>query len=176
MRKSQSEAVEITLKKLVSLASIRLRGIVIAPNRKRHSYCDVTTIRQTRRFRFLRRQISRWRRRWSKQTGGGGRFLLSSVFLLLVLFFNVCCHPVHVLLGCSGLCDIRILFMYDVCQFAWRIAPIRSNNVSLCPSIFFTKYIRPAAAFAFIKHGPSACRLDALTTTLPAPLLTKFQV
>ena len=74
MRKSHSDAVEITLKKQVSLASIRLRGIVIAPNRKRHSYCDVTTIRQTRRFRFWRRQISKWRRRWSRQTGGTAFF------------------------------------------------------------------------------------------------------
>ena len=40
-------------------------------------YSDVTTIRQTRHSRFWRRQISRWRRRWSRQTGGGG-FLSSS--------------------------------------------------------------------------------------------------
>ena len=141
MRKSHSEAVEITLKKQVSLASIRLRGIVIAPNRKRHSYCDVTTIRQTRRFRFWRRQISRWRRRWSRQTGGGGGafFRLPSSYFLFFLSMYVVITYTHrtiVVLGCSGLCDIRILFMYDVCQCAWRIAPIRLNNVSLCPSIF----------------------------------------
>ena len=41
-------------------------------------YSDVTTIRQTRHSRFWRRQISRWRRRWSRQTGGGGGFLSSS--------------------------------------------------------------------------------------------------
>ena len=34
-------------------------------------YCDVTTIRQTRHLRSSRHQISRWRRRCSKQTGGG---------------------------------------------------------------------------------------------------------
>ena len=50
-------------------------------------YRDVTTIRQTRHFRSRRRQISRWRRLWSKQTGGGGggrRFLP-----LLLRSFNV---------------------------------------------------------------------------------------
>ena len=41
-------------------------------------YRDVTTIRQTRHFRSRRRQISRWRRLWSKQTGGGEA--LSSTF------------------------------------------------------------------------------------------------
>ena len=84
MRKSHSDAVDITLKKLVSLASIRLRGKIMAANRKRHSYCDVTTIRQTRHFPFWRRQISRWRRRWSRQTGGGGA--LSSVFCFLSVY------------------------------------------------------------------------------------------
>ena len=40
-----------------------------------------------------------------------------------------------VLLWPSGLVNIRVLFMYDVCQYAWRIASIRFNNVSLCPLI-----------------------------------------
>ena len=44
-------------------------------------------------------------------------------------------HKTTVLLWSSGLCDIRVLFMYDVCQYAWRIASIRFNNVSLCPLI-----------------------------------------
>ena len=48
-------------------------------------YRDVTTIRQTRHFRSRRRQISRWRRLWSKQTGGGGRRFLP----LLLRSFNV---------------------------------------------------------------------------------------
>ena len=49
-------------------------------------YRDVTTIRQTRHFRSRRRQISRWRRLWSKHNGGGGgrRFLP-----LLLRSFNV---------------------------------------------------------------------------------------
>ena len=44
-------------------------------------------------------------------------------------------HKTTVLLWCSGLCDIRELFLYDVCQYAWRIASIRFNNVSLSPLI-----------------------------------------
>jgi hypothetical protein len=40
-----------------------------------------------------------------------------------------------VLLWCSGLCNIRVLFLYNVCQYAWRVASIRFNNVSLCPLI-----------------------------------------
>ena len=50
-RKSHSDAVEITVKKLASISSIRLRGVVMARHRKEHPYCDVTTIRQTRYFR-----------------------------------------------------------------------------------------------------------------------------
>ena len=48
-------------------------------------YCDVTTMRQTRHFRFWRRQSSRWRRRRSRQTGGGG----GAFFHFLLLSFNV---------------------------------------------------------------------------------------
>ena len=40
-------------------------------------YRDVTTIGHTRHFRSRRRQMSRWRRLWSKQTGGEA---LSSTF------------------------------------------------------------------------------------------------
>ena len=108
MRKSHSDAVEITLKKQVSLASIRLRGIVIAPNRKRHSYCDVTTIRQTRRFRFWRRQISNGD---AVDLGelGGGRFLPYSR-LELVYVVIMYTHRTIVLLWSSGLYDFRVHF------------------------------------------------------------------
>ena len=44
-------------------------------------------------------------------------------------------HKTTVLLWFSGLCDIRVLFLYDVCQYAWRITSIRLNNVSRCPLI-----------------------------------------
>ena len=119
MRKSHSDAIEIALKKLVYLVSIRLRGTEMAANRKRHSYCDVTTIRQTRHFRFWRRQISRWRRRWFRQTEGD-RFLPSTSFFQcmhpacgdVVIMYT---HMTTVLLWYSGLCDIRVCFMYDAC-------------------------------------------------------------
>ena len=79
MSKSHSDAVgwDYIKETGISLPAFGCGGIVMARNRKKHSYCDVTTIRQTRRFRFWRRQISRWRRRWSRQTGRGP-FLLSS--------------------------------------------------------------------------------------------------
>ena len=138
MRKSHSDAVEITLTKLVSLASIRLRGTEMAANRKRHSYCDVTTIRQTRHFRFWRRQISRWRRRWSRQTGG-------TAFSRLLLSFNVCTLRVGMLSSCTrvGLpyyygTAACATFAYFLCTMHVNIAPIRFNNVSLCPSIFIS--------------------------------------
>ena len=141
MRKSHSDAVEITLRKLVSLASIRLRGTVMAANRKRHSYCDVTTIRQTRHFRF-------WRVRFQDgdavDLGKLGRGPLSSVFCFLSVYalgprvyvVIIYKHRTTVLLWYNGLCDIPVLFMYGACQCVWHIAPIRFNNVSLCPSIF----------------------------------------
>ena len=82
-------------------------------------YCDVTTIRQTRHFRFWRRQISRWRRRWFRQTEGN-RFLPSTSFFQcmhpargnVVIMYT---HRTTVLLWYSGLWDIRVLFMYDAC-------------------------------------------------------------
>ena len=48
------------------------------------------------------------------------------------------------------------------------------NDVSLCPLDFIpniTGLLRPG-----IKPGPPACQLDALTSTLPAPLVMKFQM
>ena len=63
-RKSHRDAVEITLKKLASVASIRLRGKVMAakPEDAPQQYRDVTTLRQTCHSRSRRRQISKWRR------------------------------------------------------------------------------------------------------------------
>ena len=56
-------------------------------------YGDVTTILQTRHLRSSRRQISRWPRRLSKHTGGGGLFLPScpsffQCFICASLFRN----------------------------------------------------------------------------------------
>ena len=104
-------------------------------------YRDVTTIRQTRHFRSRRRQISRWRRIWYKQTGGGRRFLplllrSFNVLLALAYFAIRYTHRTTVVLWYDGLCDIRVLFMHDASQCAWRITPIRFNNARLSPLIF----------------------------------------
>ena len=103
---------------------------------------DVMTIRQTRHFRLWRRQNSRWRRRWPSQTGWvralscGFFFILSIAALALVYVVIMYTYRTTVLLWCSVLCVILVLFMYETCQWPWRIAPIIFNNVSLCPSIF----------------------------------------
>ena len=95
-RKSHSDAVEITLKKLASFSSIRLRDVVMARNRKGHPYCDVTTIRQTRYFRS---DNVRFQDGGAVDIGKLGRG--DAFFRLLLLSFNVCpctgscCHHVH---------------------------------------------------------------------------------
>ena len=63
-RKSHRDAVEITLMKLTSLASIRLRGVLMAANRKTRHNNTVTSRQYGRRghLRSWRRRISRWRR------------------------------------------------------------------------------------------------------------------
>ena len=105
-------------------------------------YRVVTTTRQTRHLRSWRRQISRWRRLWYRQTGEGGgaffHFLLRSfnVFLALAYFSIRYTHRTTVVLWYNGLCDIRVLFMHDASQCAWRITPIRFNNVILSPLTF----------------------------------------
>ena len=119
--------------------SIRLRGVIMARNRKEHTYCDVTTTRQTRHFRSWRRQISRWRRRWYRQTGRGALsfgflFLQMSAFAL-AYFAMRCTHRTTAILWYNGLCDIRVLFVYDACQCTCRIATIRLYKVTLCPLI-----------------------------------------
>ena len=142
-RKSHRDAVEITLKKLASVASIRLRDTVMAANRKTRHNNTVTSRRYGRRnFRSRRRQISRWRRLWSKQTWGGEA--LSSTFISFFQCFtcaslfrnNVHTHGTTVVLWYDGQCDIRVLFKHDASQCAWGITPIRFNNVRLSPMSF----------------------------------------
>ena len=80
----------------------------------------------------------------SKLGGGGGgafcHFLLRSFNVLLALaYFSIrYTHRTTVVLWYNGLCDIRVLFMHDASQCAWRITPIRFNNVRLSPLIFRT--------------------------------------
>ena len=83
-------------------------------------------------------------------------FFLSICHVHVVIMYT---HKTTLLLWCSGLCDIRVLFLYDVCQYAWRIASIRFNNVSLCPLILIPN-VRLAVS-ALIKPGQSVCQLDA---------------
>ena len=113
----------------------------MARNRKGHPYCDVTTIRQTLYFRS---DNVRFQDGDAVDIGKLGRgralssdysFFLSMSALAQVHVVITYTHKTTVLLWCSGLCDIRELFLYDVCQYAWRIASIIFNNVSLCPLI-----------------------------------------
>ena len=101
------------------------------------------TSRQYGKIRYFRSNNVRFQDGGAVDIGKLGRG--DAFFRLLHLSFNVChctgscvfmyTHKTTVLLWSSGLCDIRVLFMYDVCQYAWRIASIRFNNVSLCPLI-----------------------------------------
>ena len=81
----------------------------------------------------------------SKLGGGGrGRFLplllrSFNVLLALAYFAIRYTHRTTVVLWYNGLCDIRVLFMHDASQGAWRITPIRFNNVRLSPLIFRPK-------------------------------------
>ena len=58
-------------------------------------------------------------------------FLLRSfnVLLALAYFSKRYIHRTTVVLWYNGLCDIRVLFMHNASQCAWRITPIRFNNV-----------------------------------------------
>ena len=59
-------------------------------------YRDVTTIRQTCHFRFWRRQISRWRRRLCRQTGGGALSSLFSTFFECFTCGSLYRNKVHI--------------------------------------------------------------------------------
>ena len=143
-RKSHRDAVEITLKKLASVASIRLRDTVMAANRKTRHNNTVTSRRYGRRAIFVPGDVK-------FQDGdafdlsklGGGEALSSTFtsffqcFTCASLFRNkVHTHRTTVVLWYDGQCDIRVLFMHDASQCAWGITPIRFNNVRLSPLSF----------------------------------------
>ena len=87
-RKSHRDAVEITLKKLASVATIRLRGTVLAANRKTRHNNTVTSRRYGRRAIFVPGNVKFQDGDafdLSKLGGGGGRRFLP----LLLRSFNV---------------------------------------------------------------------------------------
>ena len=144
-RKSHRDAVEITLKKLASVASIRLRDTVMAANRKTRHNNTVTSRRYGRRAIFVPGDVKFQDGNafdLSKLVGGGGRRFLPlllrsfNVLLALAYFAIRYTHRTTVVLWYDGLCDIRVLFMHDASQCAWRITPIRFNNARLSPLIF----------------------------------------
>ena len=151
-RKSHRDAVEIILKKLASVASIRLRSTVMAANRKTLHNNTVTSRQYGRRAIFVHGDVK-------FQAGdafdlsklGGGRFLpllLRSFYVLLTLAYFAIryTHRTTVVLWYDGVCDIRVLFMHDASKCACRITPIRINNVRLSPLIFrpnVSRLLRP---------------------------------
>ena len=146
-RKSHRDAVEITLKKLASVAGIRLRGTVMAANRKTRHNNTVSSRQYGRRAIYVpgdvRFQDGDAFDLGKLGSGGGGwgaffHFLLRSFNVLLALaYFSIrYTHRTTVVLWYNGLCDIRVLFMHDASQCAWRITPIRLNNVRLSALIF----------------------------------------
>ena len=72
---------------------------------------------------------------------GGGTFpfiffySLSMPALALAYLAIRYTHRTTVVLGYNGPCVFGVLFMYDASQCAWRISPIRFNNVKLSPLI-----------------------------------------
>ena len=147
----------------------------MARNRKGHPYCDVTTIRQTRHFRSdnVRFQdgdaVDMGNLDRGRALPSDYSFFLSMSALAQVHVAIVYTHKCTVLLWSSGLCDIRVHFLYDVCQYAWRIASIRFNNVSLCPLILMPNMsgllcpllLNPGSRF------PSWMRANHYTTYAP---------
>ena len=120
-RKSLSDAVEITLKRLAPLASIQVRGTVMAANRKtRHN--TVTSRQYGRRAIYVPRDV-----RFqdgdavdlSKLEGGSffHLFLLSFKVLLALAYFAIrYTHMTTVALWYNGLCDIRVPFVCARCK------------------------------------------------------------
>ena len=88
-RKSHSDAVEITLKKLAYLASIRLRATVMAANRKTRHNNTVTSLQYGRRAIFVSGGV-RFQDGGAVDLGKRGAFC----HLLLLLFYVCSCASV----------------------------------------------------------------------------------
>ena len=125
-RKSHRDAVEITLKKLASVASIRLRGKVMAANRKTRHNNTVTSRHYGRHAIFVPGDIKfqDGDAFYLSKLGGGGRRFLPlllrsfNVLLALVYFAIRYTHRTTYILWYDGLCDTRVLFMHDASQCA----------------------------------------------------------
>ena len=144
-RKSHRDAVEITLKKLASVASIRLRDTVMAANRKTRHNNTVTSRRYGRRAIFVPGEI-----KFQdgdafdlSKLGGGGRpflpLLLRSFNVLLALaYFAIRFTHIGLQLcyGTTASAAFGYVFMHDASQCAWGITPIRFDNVRLSPLSF----------------------------------------
>ena len=123
-RKSHSDAVEVTLRKLPSFASFRLRGTVMAANRKTRQNNTVTS-RQ-----YGRRAVCdvRFQDGDAFDLGKLGGETFSFIFcycysmsaLALAYFAIRYTYTTTVVLWYNGLCDIRVLFVHDANEFARR--------------------------------------------------------
>ena len=113
----------------------------MARNRKEHPYCDVTTIRQTRHFRSDNVRFQDGGAVDIGKLGRGGRFLPTtpSFFQCLPLqrFLLSSCTRIRLQFyyGAAASATFGYFFCTMFFQYAWRIASIRFNNVSLCPLI-----------------------------------------
>ena len=138
-RKSHRDAVEITLKKLASVASIRLRDTVMAANRKTRHNNTVTSRRYGRRAIFVPGDV-----KFQdgdafdlSKLGGGRRFLpllLRSFNVLLALAYFAIRYThigLQLCYGTTASATFGYFFMHDASQCAWGITPIRFNNVRL---------------------------------------------
>ena len=139
-RKSHRDAVEITLKKLASVASIRLRDTVMAANRKTRHNNTVTSRRYGRRAIFVPGDVKFQDGDafdLSKLGGGGRRFLpllLRSFNVLLALAYFAIRYThigLQLCYGTTASATFGYFFMHDASQCAWGITPIRFNNVRL---------------------------------------------
>ena len=143
-RKSHRDAVEITLKKLASVASIRLRDTVMAANRKTRHKNTVTSRRYGRRAIFVPGDLTFQDGDAFdlSKLGGGRRFLpllLRSFNVLLALAYFAIRYThigLQLCYGTTASATFGYFFMHDARQCAWGITPIRFNNVRLSPLSF----------------------------------------
>ena len=139
------------------------------------------TITQTRHLRFRRRQISRWRRRWSKTNGVIGFFLLLFFpprYELAVAYLSIrFTHSSTLYNGIAACATLGYIYVGGMPMCVpHSIAPpvAHYNNVSLCLLFVIPNII--GSLHLCIKPGPPACQSDALTTTLPGPRVEVWNV